>query len=846
METNSMCVQEDFDILVGREKELQELTAVLDEVESGSSQTIFVKGEPGVGKTSLLRELKSEASDRGFLILEGLCSDDDSSPYRPLQEAWADSGESSLERLGFEKREDEFEDKGMLDAFRNAAFYETTKKLKEVSMERPILMILEEMHWADQGTLNLFHYLADRLKDSPVLFIGTYCPGDAFPGSGFLDMKQQMSRKNLFTEIELRPLDIEETQYLVKVLTGSDTIPKEFVKWIHENTEGNPLFLKEGILQMRDEGALSSDEDSSFPEDGFEPPLLIQDVIEKRISRLSDGAREILQLGSVIGRQTPYDLLKNLFQGDELDLLDFIDELIENRLWEEDSENEFYFTHNMIKRTVYEGLGRWLERKNYHLRVADTVREFYHSDKEDMYHTLAHHYREAERFKESLRYYVKAGKKAEEVYSHEDAVDMYHEALDLTEQVSDGLYDRIWILERLAEAERLMGEYGSSRGHLYDALQLVSDLQEKQRIYRKIAETLQEQGEYERAYEIVQKLVSGGPETVESCRLMGIEGWSLMFMGKYEDALEVFKDQKDVAERLGDDGEIARAFHNVGTLYLRLGKYDESLDALSTAMEIREERDDTTGLCRTLNNIAGLNSFLGELEEALSQYRECLKLYRKMRNEPSEGKLLNNIGVIHYKRGELEEAAENLLKGLDIARKVNGKGSRCNSLINLGQVYMDMGENEMARKYIERGLDLSEKLEYVSGKLFARCILARLELEAGATDEAERLVDEVIELSYELGARRNEGIGKYLKGSVLREKEEYEKAEEQFEEALEIFDELGIVDFKGEALYEYGILNSRRGDTEKAIELIEQALDIFEERSMVLWADRCRAKLEEM
>jgi len=290
--------------LVGRETEIQNLLEILEDVITGVSKTVFISGEPGVGKTSLVNVLMDEAKDKGFLVLKGICTADDSTPYRPLQEAWRDSGDPSLEKLGFEKSEESFDDKNMLDASKNAAFFETTGNLRKVSTEKPVLVVLEDMHWADSGTLNLFHYLADRLADSPILFVGTYCPGDAVPGSGFIEMKRQMSRKNLFTEIEIGPFDVDSTESLLELLTGMEEVPNEFVDKVHEDSEGNPLFIKEGIIQMRDEGLLF-DEDGSFIYDGFELPMLIQDVIEKRIFRLKIDLEIYFKWAVLLGGRYP-------------------------------------------------------------------------------------------------------------------------------------------------------------------------------------------------------------------------------------------------------------------------------------------------------------------------------------------------------------------------------------------------------------------------------------------------------------------------------------------------------------------------------------------------------------
>jgi len=828
--------------LVGRERQIEELLKILDDVKDGKGKTVFVSGEPGVGKTSLIERLIEETRKDKFLILKGVCRYDDHSPYGPIKEAWIDSEQEDLKDLISVKKNKDIKDKEMLDAYRNVAFYETAEQVKSISIERPVLFFLDDMHWADQGTINIFHYLADRLQNNPVLLIGTYCPGDAVSGTAFIGMKQMMSRKKLFHKLELEPLDLEDTRSLIKTLTGFDDISEEFVNMVHETTEGNPLFIKEGILQMSHEGIFKKGGEPEIEK--FEHPILIEEVVERRINRLDIETRELLQFGAVVGNRVPYILLENISDLDEFDMLNAVDDLIENRLWYEGEHSEdFYFSHNILRDIVYKGIGRWLERKRLHRRVAEAIGKLY---KNERHHLLAYHLQMAEDYEKAVKNYIKAGKKAEEVYSHEDAVDMYKEALSLYKNNPHVKVDKIWISERIADAYNLMGRYDESREYLNKAMKEAVEEEEQLRLYRKIAESFSEQGEYDDALSLINEITAPDKDSPEAPRILGIKGWSLMNMGDYPEAKETFEEERFLAEKIGADKEIAQAFHNLGSMSLMLGRYEKALDHLDKAMDIWEETEYIKGLSKSLNNLAGLNSFIGDLDKALEQYNECLDLYREMENIPLEGKVLNNIGVIYYKKGRLEKAANILKKGLDIAKKVGGRSSRCNLLINLGQVYKDLGDEEMAEEYLHRALTESERLDYINGRLFSRSILAQLKIESGELEEAEEYVDKVIEISSEMGVKRDQGIGTYLKGSILREKERWDEAEEKYLEALEIFDKLNALDYKGETLYEYGISCERKGDKERASELIGEALQIFEKRGMDMWVQRCRKRLDEI
>ncbi len=839
-----MEVKEETASLVGRDKEMRELFDILNSVKEGDGNTVFISGEPGVGKTKLVEELVHEVHEDDFLVIKGTCRYDNPTPYKPIEEAFIDSGKESLGCLLSVKKDENIESKEMRDAYRNVAFYDTAQHVKKISYKVPVIFFLDDMHWADQGTLNLFHYLSDRLQNHPVLFIGTYCPGDALSDTAFMVIKRHMSRKKLFLEMELSPLDKGGTGRMIKMLTDLDHISEEFVNEVHEITEGKPLFIKEGILNMMDENTFREDERNVSKD--FKLPFLMEDVINRRIYRLGYEARELLQFGAVFGKKVPYDLLKNISELGEFEILDAVDEMIENRLWcEDDKSDVFYFSHNIVRNIVYEGIGRWVERKRLHQKTAETLDKLYKGDQK--YNVLAYHLCEAENYSAAVKNYIKAGKKAEEVYSHEDAVEMYQKALSIFEKCSDFEFEKIKILERMADGYNLMGMYGESRKQLYKALEEVCEKEEERRIYRKIANSLSEQGEYEEGLELLNErpyLIK--KDTLETSRLLGVRAWCLLFTGRYEEAMECFEQGKSIAEEIGDDKEIAQAFHNLGSMYLSLGDYDKAFNNFDKALDIWRKIEDNKGFSDSLNNLAGLNSFIGNLNKALEQYYECLNLYKEMGHMPNESMVLNNIGVILHKKGALKKAVESLQEALKLSKKISRRSTICNTLISLGHVYKDMDERVMAESYLEKGMKESDKMEYMTGKLLSRVILAQLKLEIDELDKARDYIESVNKLSSDIGVKREEAISTYLEGSLLREEEQWREAEDKYQKALEEFDDIGEQYYVGKTLYDYGLMCQRKGDNEKASKLVQESLKLVERRGMKMWAKKCRNKLAEL
>ncbi len=846
---NKISYLQDEGIIIGREEELNEFDHLLDNVKSGEGYAVFIAGEPGVGKSRMVSEIQQMASEKGFKALKGTCIEGDTQPYLPFQQIWKAS--DTLETLSFMLHEDDLlKKRENLETYRNyrgVAFYETTEQLRNAVSDDPHLMIIEDIHWANKATLNLFHYLTDRLRDIPLVFVATYQPGEAFPGSSLTEMKQEMSRKNLFAEVELYPLTFEDTHKLVTKITGQDNIPLDFVEILYEKTQGNPLLIRESIIQMIDASVISLEE-NKFPEDEdkFFIPGLIQDVVERRVFRLDDKARETLQMGSVIGKNVPFELLKNASELGEFELLDEIDKLLKCRLWTEDPiEDKFLFSHEVIHKSVYEGIGKWLEKKRLHLMVAESIEDVHEKEIEEKYSQLAAHYEKAEDYQTSLEYHLKAARRAKKMCAFEDAIWIYKKAMELIFWMPENKENRRNILKEMADTYMMIGDYDKSLECLYKVLNAASNFKEEQKTYIKIIGMWQENGEDKKALELIEKrLPLETKKSLEKCEFLGKKGWSLMQMGRHEEAAESFEKEKRVAEEIEDEDHIAQAYHDLGSINLKRRRLSEALKNLEKAKEIRERSGCKMELARTLNNIAGVYTYKGELDKALQEYEECLNLYDEIGERLHRGGVHNNIGMIYLKKGEIRRALKHLHIGYDRAKQMDNQFIMCHTLVNIGRAHMEKKEFEKALDFLKEGLDLSEKTNYLDRMIEAERFLTITNLHKGDIEQAKAHLKRLIETSSDRDIPREKGLIKYLKGAVFRNEGSVEKAADFFEESINIFDDINSVELKGLCLYEFGSMLKENGDVKKGDEIINKAMSYFEEKGMKLWAHRCRSLLK--
>lgn len=835
-------------IFVNRKKILDKLTNLKDKLEEGTGQTIFLEGEPGVGKTTLLREFRDVIQSEGYEFLSGSCRAGINKPYLPFRDIWEKKKNKSLPTLKEIGKSQSLDlaDKDMLESKRKNAFYGTAQDLRKELKEVPHVILIEDMHDADKGTMNLFHYLADRLSDEPIIFICTYRPGDVTPDDDFTKMKNQMSRKDLYEKIILEPLSEEKSAEMVEKLLGCNEIPDNFSKLLHERTNGNPLFIRVSLRHMLEKKIISPWE-GRFPKtkDEFIMPDILQDVIERRVNMLSKKARRIIQLGSVIGEEIPFSILVESSDIDELEILENVDELLERNLWKENEKEEsFYFMHQSIKRTIYKGLGKWAERQKLHLRVARSIESINEQELEKYYLNLGNHYHKGENHKKAIEYFIKGAEEAKKSFAPEDAIEMYEKALDIAFDHSFSREETLQLVEDLAETYRVVGKFEKSLELLNRGISLIENLENEQKLYVQIISTLQEQGEYKKALKIINErlLFEGEKDIYEKEKLLGKKGWSLMKLGHFKEAKEVFEKGIEISKNSNDEEALGQAYHNLGSVSVMMRKFDEAVKNLQKAKDIRDDLEDLRELSATMNNLAGVYTINGNLDKAIDVYEECLECYKKMGDKSKQAQIHNNIGVVYSKKGELDEAIKQIKEGLKLVEIVRNKFEKTQLLTNKGDVYLEKGEYDKALNSLKKSRDIIEQTGRLQGKIEVEYLMGRVSVKIEDIEKAEDHLKNLESLVSKREVNRDIGLVKHLKGQIERNVGNLEESKNLLEEAIDVFEESNSLDQRAFCMYELANVIKEKND-DKHQEIIEEAFEYFYERGMLLWKDRCEKLL---
>jgi len=450
---------------VGRTRELERIREQVEKAKRGDGSLLLISGEAGVGKTRMTLEAERMARANEFLILRGHCADMDSAPpYQPLLEQIEQAqrmfgpnvmrqsmGENATElgKLIPELRQ-QYSDIPPYpnlppEQERRYLLHGVAEFIARSAANQPLMLVFEDLHWADESTCILLRYLAERLKSERVLLVGTYRDGELSSGGPFGRALQKFTRERLAEDIRLSRLAQREIVELLSKRFGQEP-PPNLIDLVFSETEGNPFFIEEVIRLLQESDKLLTT-DGKFRDDieiaDTEVTRGVRLIIEDRVSRTSPLCREILTFAAVAGRNFPFDLLVKVdAKHDEDDILSAIEEAEAKRLIEDVSQGRiarYRFVHEQIRQALLSGLSL-PRRQRLHLRVADALEAIHGSAADKYAGEIGHHMYQAGSAADLVKtahYLEVAGERAIESFAFEDALRQFDLALSVIEEQGD-------------------------------------------------------------------------------------------------------------------------------------------------------------------------------------------------------------------------------------------------------------------------------------------------------------------------------------------------------------------------------------------------------------------------
>ena len=500
---------------VGRAAERSRLQELWLDARGGSRRLVLIAGEAGVGKTSLSAQLAQHAHTQGAAVLYGRCDEDLGVPYLPWTQAldhfvsegpqivlgrYAKRYGGDLARLipslavrlpalAAPRQSDP-------ETERYALYAAVHGLLKEAAANDPLLLILDDLHWADGPTLSLLRHVARAEPSLAVMVLGTYRDTDIAREHPLTELLADLHQEQGVERLELSGLQPDDVTALMESATGHelDEDGRALALEITRETAGNPFFAGELLRHLNEVGAFAQDEHGHWRLRGeiaeLGLPQSVREVIGRRVARLGSDARTVLSAASVIGREFDIDLLLAVLELPEAQLLDLLERAEAASLLKEHPElvGQFAFAHALVEYTLYEDLGA-TRRARLHRRVAEALEARCGEEPGERLGELAFHWGEAKSGAETekaIRYSQLAASRALEQLAPGEAVRWYRQALELFEQAPGGeRARRCELLIGLGEAQRQAGD-PEFRKKLLEGARLAEELGEADWLYQAV------------------------------------------------------------------------------------------------------------------------------------------------------------------------------------------------------------------------------------------------------------------------------------------------------------------------------------------------------------------------
>jgi class 3 adenylate cyclase/tetratricopeptide (TPR) repeat protein len=820
--------------LIGREEEAGLLMSLVERVErEGRPHLVTVLGQAGVGKSRLLRELMTNLteSDEPPTIRRGQCPPYGSGiAYWALAEvlndefeirdtdapdvAWGKlrfgvtelmrelGDESAGERnaallaipLGLEPPEEQQLSEADPQRMREALFSAARAAVEAIANRRPLVLAIDDIHWADEGMLDLIDHLT-RWVRAPLLLVCLTRDEllERRPGWGG-------GRRNA-TTISLEPLTADETRELVAALMpSSDNGGGDVVPQVADRSGGNPLFAEEMVNRLLEEDTVEADA----------LPSTVQSLLAARLDSLERLERRLLQSASVVGQTFWEGALAATAAEEGLDLGRTLNNLQEKDLLVPSTssrlagEREYAFKHVLIRDVAYSMLPKSV-RCRKHVEVAEFIRERAGERSDGVIGLIAEHFARAaslgseagldrdelnELQTQALESLEAAGDAAAALYSNAEAFDRYTAALEISESLELGTVARIG--EKQGDVALRMGRVDAAVGVWERCLEYhraQEDLARVADLHRKIGAALWHKGERRASIDNYQRgidLLKDGPPCIELVRLY--EEAASLYMHTGDNMLAIYASEKALrlAERLDEARAASRAHGIFGRVFGRIGDSEKARENLERSVSLARESDRGEAVRALLTLGYHLEVSEADYDGAATAYREALEIAQEVGDLPSQVELHASLGelavdkadweaveeaaeasgslaereglygklcfpdlmrgVLSWRAGDWEEAAKSFRRAHELGEQVGRSEVAYNALHWLAITLRESGDLSAAETELTRALDICERagliaqsVEAISARAVVLALAGRTDQARAAAEEAERL-----------------------------------------------------------------------------------------------------------
>jgi DNA-binding SARP family transcriptional activator len=828
--------------LVGRERDLARLEEALEGALAGRGRLVVLIGEAGIGKSRLVAELTAAASRRQGRVLIGRCYETERIlPFAPwvgalrtgqvleerelldtLEPGWR----AELGRLLPELPEaaeltapspgGEPVGRGGGDA--RHLFEAITELLKRLARRQPLVVILEDTHWADEMSVRLLAFLGRRLRAVPLLVLATVREEDLADSGLLRQTLDELDGSGQLVRLPLAPLSRVDTVALVRALAPpglSDPLLADLAEEAWRASDGNAFVVVEVMHALREGAPLPGTP-------GLPLPARVQALVRQRLERLSDRGRRLVATAAVIGRQFDFALVQRAADLSEREAAEGVEELVRQRVLRGAGEG-LEFSHDRIREVAAGELPPPL-RVALHRHVAESLEEVYRQDLAGHALALGTHYRQGEVWDKAVAHFHTAGRQAAARSAHHEAAACLEEALSALRHLPashEALAQALGLRLELRQSLYPLGRFGALRDHLREAERLAETLEDRPRLGQ------------------VSAYVSN-------------HAW---ITGDLPRALASGRRALALAEGLADHGLAVEANLRLGHVHWSLGQYREAvafLERCGPAAEPHAAHAPTAppgwpmelGLAElSLHWLAVVLAELGRFEEALAAAKRALAVATRVERPFALAGAFAGFGRAHLYQGRFDEAAAALTRGLEVCRRWEVSVHRPWLAADLGYTYALSGQVAEGLALLRDAVAEAEKSGHVGGQAWRLAWLGEASLLAGRPDDAATWADQALDQSRHRGERGHEAWALRLLAEVAsaRELPARDAARERYQEALALAGALEMRPLEARCHLGLAALHRAAGRRAEARAALGRALELFKAMGMEFWLARARA-----
>ena len=889
-------------LLVARDEEFDRILNAITAVEAGSGRLVLLSGEPGVGKTRLAQEVTLKARNHSFVMASGRCYEPESSvPFFPFLEAlatlhtvapthiredvarrWPDverllPNQAAAQTTALTEGQEE----------QQRLFWAITGYLQAISAERPVALLLDDLHWADASSLELLQHLARHTRANRVLLLGAYRDVEVNRQHPLEAALRDLGRERLIEEIQIRRLDEKGTAELVAATLGDGEVAPEFVHLVHLQTEGNPFFVEEVVRTLAERGDVYRVDgrwEGRSVED-IEVPKSVRSVVGQRLSHLSSESQEILQEASVLGPAFSFDDLIGMCNRPETEVEAALEESTRAGLVRETGVDTYAFNHALTQGTLYSELPS-RKRRRLHLAAGQSLERLPEAQRKQRVAELAWHFLEGDDPERALPYALRAARYARQLFAYDEAARHYRTALELARELGDtesetkaleGLGSVLRTVARYDEAIQVLtaalalhrdahnvagerwttahiGRVHALRGTPSDGIDVVLDLvkhieatkrdDEVERLgessaaglaalYAALANLYQETDQSARQLEAAEKALEVARQAEGSRAGARIQAEGQMWrasamaeMGDLDDARRMLEDVIPLAEEAGDPLVLSRAHNSLAMVYSEAGQYTKERTHIEKALETAQRMGDPTRIALMNHRLGWHLMVLGSWQNAREYLESALSIWRSLGTTPTTAWTVLGLAQLSLLQGRSDEGERFLEEGMAIAASppYEPHAVAVGRWMTLDR-YLREGNTTAARENIESDPAWPSNDDWTSVLLLP--VRAWERLDAHDTDSAQTLALEAVDRSHAERNRTMAAEALRVYGMVLDGQGQWEEATQTFEQALSTSRAIHQPYAEARTLHAYALSYLQRGDSPKAEDLLQQALRIY-------------------